>query len=408
MKRFLYISLLTVLFAASFDGKSLAETVSIETAEARIKAIVAYELNYLSLKDNLDAVDFNSQAKELETADNIDTILSAISDFGKNVKFTNAIKSVSEKLATKEELCAFYTHDVFEIADIKSMLDKRPQEAEKTKEAIQRAISTYLEGVEFEDGTEIQRSVNEDTIIPIEESKNTGGITATMHRTTINSDGSTDTSSYFIKQDSIGIISLIAAVLFAILSIVFFLKNRNLQSANKQLRTRIIDNDRYIQALISERDNYRREADKKNRDVKNLKDEIDSLEAALVCAKRKTEASTMVTSRVSTQPTVFVPTEVFVGSPRDGFFAGGSDSYRPGKSLFKINVKDSNSGDFEFVQRPEAIQIAQQSKSAFLEPACNIINDIGSFSQVTTVKNGKVERTDDGWRIISKADIHLA
>jgi len=43
-----------------------------------------------------------------------------------------------------------------------------------------------------------------------------------------------------------------------------------------------------------------------------------------------------------------------------------------------------------------------------LEPACNITNDVATFSQVSTVKNGKVEKTDDGWKIICKADISLA
>ena len=157
-----------------------------------------------------------------------------------------------------------------------------------------------------------------------------------------------------------------------------------------------------------EQEMVKRDAERKNREIRLLKENIESLESALALAKKKAESESQSAEKGRTAHIISTPIEYYVGSPRDGHFAGGTEVYRPGKSLFKITILNNNIGEFEFVQRPEAIQIAQQSKSTFLEPACNITNDVATFSQVSTVKNGKVERTDDGWKIICKADISLA
>ena len=100
--------------------------------------------------------------------------------------------------------------------------------------------------------------------------------------------------------------------------------------------------------------------------------------------------------------------EYYLGIPQDGRFVGGSDTYRPGKAIYKVTSTDETYGEFEYINLPEAIGFAKQSRTSFLESACNIIGDNkADFTQIETKLKGKVERTSDGWKIIKKADVCL-
>lgn len=390
MKRIVQNIIIMTLYLTVPLESSLAETVDIETAEARIKAIVAYELNHLSLKDNLDADEFNSRRKELETADSIDLILSVIQDFGKNVKFTKEIKSIDEKLTNKEDLLSFYTKDIYSLDGISTFLNNRPKETDELKATINQAVTNYLNGIEILDA----------------EGANSAESMFRTTSTAANND-SIDTLNNTHRKSYANLIAIIVAVLSTITAILFLFRIRSLQSSNKEQKNQVEEKERHIKGLEKELEMTNRDAERKNREIKMLKDNIESLELSLASAKKKIESESQSSETAGQVYVVTTPTEYYVGSPREGVFAGGSETYRPGKSLFKITIHNGNIGDFEFVQRPEAIQIAQQSKSTFLESACNITNDVARFSKVMTKKKGRVERSDDGWKIISKADIYL-
>lgn len=391
MKRIVQILFVMASFLAFSLGSSLAETVDIETAEARIKAIVAYELNYLSLNGNRDAEEFNSSLKELEKADSIGQILPAIQDYQKNVKFTKEIESIDEKLTSKKELLDFYTGEIFKLDGVEKLLNNHEKEADEVKTKIKSAITDYLDSIDIA-GDKESSTDKSDSDASSANVKN----------------DSADTQSDSILQDYASLITIVAAVLFAIAALVLFFRTRSLQSVNNELKNEIEEKERHIMILEKEQEMVKRDAERKNREIRLLKENIESLESALTLAKKKAESESQSAETDRPAHILSTPIAYYVGSPRDGHFAGGSEVYRPGKSLFKITILNNNTGEFEFVQRPEAIQIAQQSKSTFLEPACNITNDVATFSQVLTVKNGKVERTDDGWKIIYKADISLA
>ena len=391
MKRIVQILFVMASFLAFSLGSSLAETVDIETAETRIKAIVAYELNYLSLNGNRDAEEFNSSLKELEKADSIGQILPAIQDYQKNVKFTMEIDSIDEKLTSKEELLDFYTREIFNLDGVEKFLNNHEKEADEVKTKIKSAITDYLDSI-------VIAGDNDSSM-----DKSDGDASLTNEK-----NDSADAKSDSILQDYASMIAIVAAVLFAVAAFVLFFRTRSLQSVNNELKNKIEEKERHIMILEKEQEMVKRDAERKNREIRLLKENIESLESALAIAKKKAESESQSAETDRPAHIISIPIEYYVGSPRDGHFAGGSEVYRPGKSLFKITILNNNIGEFEFVQRPEAIQIAQQSKSTFLEPACNITNDVATFSQVSTVKNGKVERTDDGWKIICKADISLA
>ncbi|MBQ9473026.1 MAG: hypothetical protein IJU81_01290 [Bacteroidales bacterium] len=100
------------------------------------------------------------------------------------------------------------------------------------------------------------------------------------------------------------------------------------------------------------------------------------------------------------------PSELYCGAPVSSCFEV-SESYYPG-ALYKIVVNGSGTGDFEFVDSIEALECAQMSRTSFLEPACNVINnDIARFDHIYTERNGKVKKTNDGWVIVEKAVVRL-
>lgn len=100
---------------------------------------------------------------------------------------------------------------------------------------------------------------------------------------------------------------------------------------------------------------------------------------------------------------------MFLNFPQDGVFDECSEQYRQGKSLYCMTYTSEETADFEFVNKPENIRYAQQSRSSFLEEACIIENDdVESFSYIQTIEKGKLEKYEDGWKIISKARIRLS
>ena len=197
MKRIIQVTLITVLCLVVSGIKALADTVDIEAAETRIKAIVAFELNNLSLKGNPDAEEFNSSLNKLEKADSIGQILPAIQDFQKNVKFTMEIDSIDEKLTSKEELLDFYTREIFNLDGVEKFLNNHEKEADEVKTKIKSAITDYLDSIVIAGDND-----------------------------------STDAKSDSILQDYASMIAIVAAVLFAVAAFVLFFRTRSLLSVN--------------------------------------------------------------------------------------------------------------------------------------------------------------------------------
>lgn len=102
------------------------------------------------------------------------------------------------------------------------------------------------------------------------------------------------------------------------------------------------------------------------------------------------------------------PKAYFVTSPKNDVFDEGTNTYRPGKAIYKIVSWDDISGEFEFINSKEAVDYARQSKSQYVEPACNILNDGDmAIEGIATERKGKVKRVDNGWSIIEKANVRL-
>ena len=100
--------------------------------------------------------------------------------------------------------------------------------------------------------------------------------------------------------------------------------------------------------------------------------------------------------------------EVFLSIPADNVFGNVFPEYRKGKVLYKMVYTSDYTAEYEYINKPETLDYARRSRSEFLEVACIIDNDnVSSFSFIQTFEKGKLEKTDEGWRIVSKARVHL-
>lgn len=101
--------------------------------------------------------------------------------------------------------------------------------------------------------------------------------------------------------------------------------------------------------------------------------------------------------------------KMYLNFPQDDVFDEGTEEYLQGKSLYCMTYTSEETAVFEFVNKPENIRFAQQSRSSFLEEACIIENDdVETFSYIQTTEKGELEKYADGWKIVSKARIRLS
>lgn len=144
-------------------------------------------------------------------------------------------------------------------------------------------------------------------------------------------------------------------------------------------------------------------------DATTAKSEIEKMKAA----QRREDEKPITINNVppaSEEPTMPVLEDkvLFVGLPENGVFGTVYETYRPGKTIYQITAHQQGIGDLEFVCQSEAINIAKNSKTTFLHPACTIENDIDVFTGITMVKKGKVRYENEQWTIVEKAVIRLS
>ena len=80
--------------------------------------------------------------------------------------------------------------------------------------------------------------------------------------------------------------------------------------------------------------------------------------------------------------------DVFFGSPREGLFCGGLDTYKPGVSMYCIKDNGLNEAIFTIVDRKEAKNKLKKSITSFLEPACEVIGNTNDFEDIIVKQTG--------------------
>ncbi|MBO4587519.1 MAG: hypothetical protein J5711_01280 [Bacteroidales bacterium] len=374
MKKILCILATLSIAFVSYADKATEDQIN------RAKAIAAYHVNKLSKPERFTE---NTCPKDMT----IEKIQEKIKDLEDNKRLTDFIAKSKPQNEIDSSVFRFYSETLFEESVFFDFFKKQPDRKEKLHNMLGNELADILNM-----GTQKNETPKQEK--QLQESKTTK-----------------DSDPRESRQPRSGLIpalSLLLAVLAmgaAVFLYMLFVKMKNM------LQDLRISN------------NHRKE------EIDSLKQRIDRLEGdSLKSRNMMTEMQRKVTENTksiqsastngqqtvgggrpfaSTQRPVETVKEYYAGVPFDGCFKA-NENYST-KMLYKLTTRGEAVGEFEFVNRSEAVAIAQQSKTSFLDPACNIVNDdIASFSSIVTEQKGKIEKTDNGWKITQKAVIRLA
>lgn len=367
MKRIIIIA----LCVCSFMGAYARSVVDTATWKANIKLVLAQQLTHGS---NIDAEVLES-VDEATSIDSIKVILQR-RNLGLNVEVCEAIDGLD-----------------INILDDKKINDQTIEEFVNSVFAIEGALKNYADKRK---SAKTYDNVRENVIKAISDVKKPKVNVAEMR------EPKTASKGWFAKLtwEIICISVLGLLLLLAICRCVYL--SLQLKHAKE-----------YITSLKGDVRATEKDLERKREQYKTLqkensaaKSEIEKMKAA----QRKEDEKSNVINIVPPAPVESVQEDkvLFVGLPDNGVFGTAYEVYRPGKTIYQITDHRQGIGDLEFVCQPEAINIAKNSKTAFLHPACTIENDIDVFTGITMVKKGKVRYENEQWTIVEKAVIRLS
>lgn len=346
----------------------------------RAQAIVAYEMNLVSLKQYDDSLytQFIQTIGENITIESMEDFFSR-SGLTSNLSLTKKIKDL--KPNPGKDIVFFYSNDIFktENSEIVQFLEKRENNSiNAMKTSIERGLKELCE--EYENKS---NSVDD----------NKGN----------NAEKKEEKNSVCIWAVLIPYVLLLGAVAI----IVFLFK------WNKKL-------EKKVAGLVKEKEKYNGELSNSEYELQKLRKKVKELETQCEELRKSRDEFEKLyqDSQAKKEPAKEIqkenvqeieqPKEYFVQSPKDGVFDEGTNIYRPGKAIYKIVSLDDTMGELEFINSKEAVEYARQSKSQYVEPACNILNDGDmTIEGIVTERKGKVKRVDNGWSIVEKANVRL-
>lgn len=491
------ISLLVLL---ALSAKLYAK-VELDTVQ-RVQAIVAYEINLLSLeaweanvnnKDSAKSVvdEFKQRAKNAKTVDQVEHCLN--NDFTKNKRICNTIQGERKEFTSKVDLGDYYTKAIFDVTngELGNFLKKlSSDDLKKLKENVKRGINVLLtnqakaksaptatqpksknivntlktfprnnakQNVNTSNDSENKggKRKEEEKVVcggnageqdsnsyPIGESnpakqeadidtpqKGPDGAIGNSECSTDSErgnvstrsrDGNTSPAPLEEENEGLGtrvlVFSLVIAVLLG-MAAYLILQLKKIKKLVAQQENEIHEATALSQELQHDRDAAIQEItllQTKNKQLKNAVEELHRTIERMQQGERlsaeaaATERDAPKTIQNAAITTAQLPTIYFASIPVEGAFSDVNNEYKQGTYIYRIETMDGLTGQFEFINDSETIWYANQSRSAYVEPACYIVNAVsGSFKEVKTLEKGTVEKRDCGWKITSKARVSL-
>jgi len=365
-----------LLFTMTLAYVSYANKVS-DDKLARVKAIAAYHVNRLSLPDDFpdttcpENMDINIIQEKIRTKTG-------------NVALTNLIANSNPTSLDVNVVYTYYTSTLFDDEQFVSFFAKKDRNKDAFLNRLKSEIASALNIKKEPKVRNVKPTQNNDTTTTPEQKPQKG------------------------SSNLISVLSCILAILALGAAIYLFLELNKLKSyvdAKNDHRKRDIN---VLEEKLMQLDNdfakSKSQMSEMKRQVTENSDKVNNMQRNSGISEDAVRSQSISRGPVIKGSMVKV---FYAGVPSSGCFRA-SDTYST-KTIYKIIAKGDSIGEFEFIDRPEAVAVAQQSKTSFLDPACNVVNDdLVNFSRIVTERKGTVERTDDGWKIIKKADIRLA
>lgn len=490
------ISLLVLLaLSAKLYAKVEPDTVQ------RVQAIVAYEINLLSLeaweanvnnKDSAKSVvdEFKQRARNAKTVNLVERCLN--NDFTKNKKICNTIQGERKEFTSKVGLEDYYTKAIFDVKDgeLGNFLKKlSSDDLKKLKENVKRRVNGLLtnqakaksaptatqpKSKDIANALETShRNNSKQNVKTSNDSENKGGkgkekkvvcggnageqdsnsypIGESNHAkqeadtappqkgpagaignsecstdsegrnvSTRSRDGNTSPEPLEEENEGLGTRVLVFSLVIAVLlgtAAHLILQLKKSKKLVAQQENEIHEATALSQELQHDRDAAIQEITLLQTSNKQLKSAVEELHRTIERMQQgerlnaeaaETERDAPKTIQNAAITTAQIPTIYFASIPVDGTFSDVNTVYKEGKYIYRIETMDGLKGRYEFFNDSATIWYANQSRSAYVEPACYIVNAVsGNFKEVKTLEKGTVEKRDCGWKITSKARVSL-
>lgn len=194
--------------------------------------------------------------------------------------------------------------------------------------------------------------------------------------------------------------SLLSTLLIALLAagigsaMVYFLWDKKTQNLRTSLENR-------LEALEQKQEQARKDMQKALKEIQEMN--------SLLQASLQEIPGEAAASPVPGKPASSGFKEFYMAIPnRDGSFHAQaySATFKPTVSLYRFKEIAEGKAEFEFYPDEGGLRDALNFSSAYLEPACEELNDIRPDSKtVLTLEKGLAERIDNRWVILRKTKI---
>ncbi len=256
--------------------------------------------------------------------------------------------------------------------------------------------------------------------------------TSNAENSTVDNIPYTQISTDNTRRTSIfGMSNIISCILLCsnILFIFLFLKYKNNLSEYKKndekwkkLRKdfKIPDTqktDDFVRSIITDNKLLKNQVDSLKPKLKESQSDSEETEE-LINEPVESEESTTIDEVLPDEKNEIVPEdkdevryskEMYLSIPgNDGVFGSVFESFKDGKTLYKLNVKSETSATFEIINEPSVVKIAKQNRTRFIECACIIENDsTTNYNSIKTIKKGQLKYNGGYWEIYEKACVRL-
>ena len=359
-----------------------------------VKAIIAVEFQKISLGE---CNEFNN------TFANVDSVISVIKNkkFNKvknkkaNIELCEAIKDLNVKLS-KDTIPYELIGKILESKQksIEDFVKKYQDRPNKIKENLKKKFKEYNKNV-LKNKENEQKAKEE---IVIKEQVGSVVIKSTPWKIL-----------FFVTF-------FISFLLIVGITIYFFRYKKDMEKRLKD------DNDIYkgdiytkknkISDLENENKNLKGKIKKLEGEIDNYKEAETILETEIERLKNKLSGGGLNKAQQEKSKESSVPqnkTTLYLGLAYDGVFAGIYEQYKSGKVLFQLSTYDNETGEYEFVLKPETLSMVRNSITGTIETACVVQNsNINVINSIETITKGKVKKESNEWVIKDKAVVRLS
>lgn len=352
-----------------------------------VKAIIAVEFHKVSLKDSKYQEALN------KTFPNVDSVKSVVFDKKSNVNLCEAIKKLKFQLSGDtidgEVINLILNSEEKEIVDFFKKDNKRKEKIKKNIEKkfdkYNSNVKKYLAKLSAREDKPEKKAVFEEQANPV---------------------GNVPWKTMFFIAIFVLCLS-IAGFLFYV-----YQNKKDIEKKNKEIeeihKEQIYKKKNNISELENENKNLKGKIKKLECEIENYKEAEIFLEGEIERLRNKLSGG--VSNKVQQEKSVPQnKTTLYLGLAHDGVFVDIYEQYKSGKVLFELSTYDNETGEFEFVLKPETLSMVNNSITGTIETACVIENDdISIINSIETITKGKVKKESNEWVIKDKAVVRLS